>query len=65
MSIDLVNRLRIKASMIEMGERIAWGSDSELMREAADYIEQQSSPLPSPTRYTDGTISREYEEQGE
>lgn len=37
---DLVKRLRIKAGMIDMGERIAWGSDSALMREAADMIEQ-------------------------
>lgn len=36
---DLVKRLRIKAGMIEMGEMIAWGSDSELMREAADVLE--------------------------
>lgn len=36
---DLVKRLRIKAGMIEMGERIAWGSDSALMREAADELE--------------------------
>jgi len=32
---DLVKRLEIKAGMIEMGERIAWGSDTALMREAA------------------------------
>ena len=31
---DLPERLRIKASMIEFGDRIAWGSDSALMREA-------------------------------
>lgn len=36
---DLVKRLRIKAGMIEMGEMIAWGSDSALMREAADALE--------------------------
>lgn len=36
---DLAKRLRIKAGMIEMGERIAWGSDSALMREAADALE--------------------------
>ena len=35
---DLAKRLRIKAGMIEMGERIAWGSDSALMREAADAL---------------------------
>lgn len=36
---DLAKRLRIKAGMIEMGELIAWGSDSALMREAADALE--------------------------
>lgn len=36
---DLVGRLRIKAGMIEMGERIEWGSDTALMREAADALE--------------------------
>ena len=36
---DLVKRLRIKAGMIELGELIAWGSDSALMREAADALE--------------------------
>lgn len=36
---ELVKRLRIKADMISMCEPIAFGSDSELMREAADYIE--------------------------
>lgn len=35
---DLAKRLRIKAGMIEMGEMIAWGSDSALMREAADAL---------------------------
>lgn len=36
---DLPKRLRIKASMIALGERIAWGSDTALMEEAADAIE--------------------------
>jgi len=36
---DLPKRLRIKAGMIEMCERIAWGSDSALMREAADALD--------------------------
>lgn len=39
---DLVGRLRIKAGMIEMGELIAWGSDSALMREAADALEENA-----------------------
>ena len=37
---DLPKQLRIKAGMIHMGERIAWGSDTTLMEEAADLIEQ-------------------------
>ena len=40
MSDDLVNRLTIKAGVIEMGEKIAWGSDTALMREAAYRIEE-------------------------
>lgn len=36
---DLVKRLRIKAGMIEMGERIERGSDTALMREAADALD--------------------------
>ena len=36
---NLVNQLRVKAGVMEMGERIAWGSDTALMREAADRIE--------------------------
>lgn len=35
----VVERLRIKADMIQMGEKIAWGSDSAIMREAAARIE--------------------------
>jgi hypothetical protein len=35
----LVNQLRVKAAVIEMGESIAWGSDTALMRDAADRIE--------------------------
>ncbi len=32
---DLVKRLDIKAGVMEMGEKIAWGSDTALMRESA------------------------------
>ena len=35
---DIVKRLEIKAGVMEMGERIAWGSDTALMREAAHQI---------------------------
>ena len=34
----LGDALRIKATMIELGEKIAWGSDVALMREAADAL---------------------------
>lgn len=42
---DLPKRLRIKASMIALGERIAWGSDTALMEEAADAIEALSASV--------------------
>lgn len=42
---DLPKQLRIKAGMINMGERIAWGSDSALMGQAADLIEQQQARI--------------------
>jgi hypothetical protein len=37
---DLKDRLKSKADMISLGERIAWGSDTALMLEAAECIEQ-------------------------
>lgn len=37
---DLPKRLRIKAGVMSMGEKIAWGSDTELMYEAANEIER-------------------------
>lgn len=36
---ELIERLNIKAGVMENGERIAWGSDTALMREAADALE--------------------------
>lgn len=42
---DLPKQLRIKAGMIHMGERIAWGSDTALMEEAANLIEQQQAEI--------------------
>lgn len=42
---DLPKRLRITASMIALGERIAWGSDTALMEEAADMIEALSASV--------------------
>ena len=35
----LQERLRIKAGIMEMGNKIAWGSDTILMHEAADRID--------------------------
>ena len=35
---DLTNRLAIKADMLAMGERIAFGSDSAIMRQASETI---------------------------
>jgi hypothetical protein len=37
--MDLVAELRTVAAMIELGERIAFGRDTSLMRQAADAIE--------------------------
>lgn len=42
---DLPKQLRIKAGMMNMGELIAWGSDTALMEEAANLIEQQQSRI--------------------
>ena len=42
---DLVARLQAKADMIEQGEKIAWGSDSAIMREAAARIESLREAL--------------------
>lgn len=41
----LVNQLRVKAGMMELGELISWGSDTALMREAADRIEALEKAL--------------------
>jgi hypothetical protein len=39
LTISLTQRLRTKADMINMGEKIAWGSETELMDEAADALD--------------------------
>jgi hypothetical protein len=47
---DLVERLEIKSGMMKMGEKIAWGSDTALMDEAAARItalEQENARLKS------------------
>ncbi len=40
MSDDLIKRLEIKAGVMEMGEKIAWGSDTSLMREAVHELKK-------------------------
>lgn len=45
MTDDLVKRLTIKAAVIEMGEKIQFGSDTALMREAADRIEELDAKM--------------------
>ena len=42
---DIVQRLRIKADILAMGEPIAFGSDTALMVEAAGEIEALRSSL--------------------
>ena len=54
---DLIDRLRIKADVMEMGERIAWGSATSLMREAANAIEALQSAQPVAQPLTDKRIS--------
>jgi hypothetical protein len=41
----LPQKLRIKADMITLCERIQWGSETSLMREAADRIEELEASL--------------------
>ena len=43
--MDIVERLRIKSNMIFLGERIAFGSECELMDEAAREIEALRAQL--------------------
>jgi hypothetical protein len=43
MIADIATRLEIKADCIESGDRIAWGSDTALMRHAASVIRMQNA----------------------
>lgn len=45
MSADITKRLRIKADMINLGERIAWGSDTAIMHEAADELDARQATI--------------------
>lgn len=47
LTIPLPQRLRTKADMIHMGEKIAWGSETALMFEAADALEAATQELES------------------
>ena len=42
---ELINNLTIKAGVMEMGERIAWGSDTALMRQAAATLQSQAERI--------------------
>lgn len=44
-STTISKRLRTMADIINMGEGIRWGSDTALMDEAADYIDQLQSEM--------------------
>jgi hypothetical protein len=41
----LIKNLRCKAMMISLCEHIAWGSDTDLMLEAADELEKLSARI--------------------
>lgn len=58
---DLVNRLNIKADIISTGERIQWGSDSAIMREAADVLTQQEAEKQQAVEFERGRIAGAYE----
>ena len=45
MSEELRKRLEIKAGMITMGEKISWGSDAEIMLEAAAALTAQAAEI--------------------
>ena len=42
---ELINNLTIKAGVMEMGEKIAWGSDTALMRQAASTLQSQAERI--------------------
>ncbi len=42
---ELINNLTIKAGIMEMGEKIAWGSDTALMRQAAATLQSQAERI--------------------
>lgn len=60
--IDLPKRLRIKASMIALGERIPWGSDTALMEEAAVRLEDQAAEIERLRNERDALLARTWQE---
>ncbi len=44
-TMTLVERLRMLSKMIALGDRIQWGSDSEIMEEAASLLEEAEKAL--------------------
>jgi transposase len=60
MTDDLVKRLTIKAGVMEMGEKIDWGSDTSLMREAAARIEELEQKLARAAKALERIASGEF-----
>ena len=58
---DLVKRLKIMARDIEMWEKLAWGSDSALMREAAARIEELEAKLAQQDDLVQAAVAAERE----
>ena len=56
---ELIERARVKAGVMEMGERIAWGSDTALIRELADALEQQAKQIEELQRELDNERARD------
>ncbi len=53
----LPQKLRVKADMITLCERIQWGSETSLMREAADRIEELEAKIEA-QRVTQTTLCK-------
>jgi hypothetical protein len=54
-TVALITSLRIKATLMDLGEKIAWGSDTTLMRQAADMLEARTL---TPPDGWDGVVER-------
>ena len=42
---NIIKSLVVKADVMEMGEKIAWGSDTALMRQAAAALQSQAERI--------------------